>query len=415
MGDKNKGEGEKMEEMMLPGFRFHPTDEELVSFYLRRKVQQRPLSVELIRQLDIYKYDPWDLPKFAMAGEKEWYFYCPRDRKYRNSARPNRVTGAGFWKATGTDRPIYSSDGSRCIGLKKSLVFYRGRAAKGAKTDWMMHEFRLPSLSDNASPPPKRLFENALSPNDSWAICRIFKKTNPTALKRALSHSFVSSLPPETTFQTPNSTRSCSDKILKTSAYVHFHQIPYSDDKNATDCSRTPLTATISNPLSYLGFTSYDRPGNVISSVPFPDPNLLLASQETQSQFQKLTSNDISSLLLNVSPDSSVLGEFTDRMDRDIGFGSAVAAQEQCPALVSFPHEHHENGFEENVRTKRNMRGNHEEQQFETFRYMGGGFEMDDHHQDLKRNMLLEGSYPSLSAINGEFPPCFSTITRCFT
>lgn len=51
-----------MEEMILPGFRFHPTDEELVLFYLKRKVQQRPLSIELIRQLDIYKYDPWDLP-----------------------------------------------------------------------------------------------------------------------------------------------------------------------------------------------------------------------------------------------------------------------------------------------------------------------------------------------------------------
>lgn len=88
--------------------------------------------------------------EFASTGEKEWYFYCPRDRKYRNSARPNRVTRAGFWKATGTDRPIYSSEGSnKCIGLKKSLVFYKGRAAKGAKTDWMMHEFRLPCLADS--------------------------------------------------------------------------------------------------------------------------------------------------------------------------------------------------------------------------------------------------------------------------
>lgn len=49
-------------EVMLPGFRFHPTDEELVGFYLRRKVNHKPLSIELIKQLDIYKYDPWDLP-----------------------------------------------------------------------------------------------------------------------------------------------------------------------------------------------------------------------------------------------------------------------------------------------------------------------------------------------------------------
>ena len=62
MEDRNGGVAEKADEMILPGFRFHPTDEELVGFYLRRKVQQKPLSIELIRQLDIYKYDPWDLP-----------------------------------------------------------------------------------------------------------------------------------------------------------------------------------------------------------------------------------------------------------------------------------------------------------------------------------------------------------------
>jgi hypothetical protein len=53
---------DKSEEVLLPGFRFHPTDEELVGFYLKRKIQQKPLSIELIRQLDIYKYNPWDLP-----------------------------------------------------------------------------------------------------------------------------------------------------------------------------------------------------------------------------------------------------------------------------------------------------------------------------------------------------------------
>lgn len=79
------------------------------------------------------------------AGDKERYFFCIRGKKYRNSIRPNRVTGSGFWKATGIDKPIYSVHEPReCIGLKKSLVYYRGSAGKGNKTDWMMHEFRLP-------------------------------------------------------------------------------------------------------------------------------------------------------------------------------------------------------------------------------------------------------------------------------
>lgn len=100
-------------------------------------------------------------------GDKEWYFYCKRGRKYKNSIRPNRVTGSGFWKATGIDKGVYSNggEGSECIGLKKTLVYYRGSAGKGSKTDWMMHEFRLPSLNDPL--PTKRLIDKPIPPNVS--------------------------------------------------------------------------------------------------------------------------------------------------------------------------------------------------------------------------------------------------------
>ena len=50
------------EDAFLPGFRFHPTDEELVGFYLKRKVEKKLFSIDLIKHVDIYKYDPWDLP-----------------------------------------------------------------------------------------------------------------------------------------------------------------------------------------------------------------------------------------------------------------------------------------------------------------------------------------------------------------
>ncbi|OMO49768.1 No apical meristem (NAM) protein [Corchorus olitorius] len=166
------------DEVMLPGFRFHPTDEELVGFYLRRKVEKKPISIEIIKQVDIYKYDPWDLPKVSSVGDKEWYFFCIRGRKYRNSIRPNRVTGSGFWKATGIDKPIYAvKEPHDCIGLKKSLVYYRGSAGKGTKTDWMMHEFRLPPAS-------KHINNNAMDHDlpqqeqtaEVWTLCRIFKR-----------------------------------------------------------------------------------------------------------------------------------------------------------------------------------------------------------------------------------------------
>lgn len=45
-----------------PGFRFHPTDEELVMHYLCRKCATQSISVPIIAEIDLYKYDPWDLP-----------------------------------------------------------------------------------------------------------------------------------------------------------------------------------------------------------------------------------------------------------------------------------------------------------------------------------------------------------------
>lgn len=58
--EKQRDEHDDEGREKLPGFRFHPTDEELVSFYLRMKVENKPLN--LIKEVDIYKYDPWDLP-----------------------------------------------------------------------------------------------------------------------------------------------------------------------------------------------------------------------------------------------------------------------------------------------------------------------------------------------------------------
>lgn len=86
----------------------------------------------------------------AKVGEKEWYFFSLRDRKYPTGMRTNRATDAGYWKATGKDRDVTNSRSHALVGMKKTLVFYRGRAPKGEKTKWIMHEYRLEG--DNCPP-----------------------------------------------------------------------------------------------------------------------------------------------------------------------------------------------------------------------------------------------------------------------
>ncbi|KAK8686819.1 hypothetical protein V6N13_125836 [Hibiscus sabdariffa] len=153
-----------------PGFRFHPTDEELIMFYLRNQAKSKPCPASIIPEVDIYKFDPWQLPDKAVFGENEWYFFTPRDRKYPNGVRPNRATVSGYWKATGTDKAIYS--GSKYVGVKKALVFYKGKPPKGVKTDWIMHEYR---LSDSRVQISK---QNGSMRLDDWVLCRIYKKKN---------------------------------------------------------------------------------------------------------------------------------------------------------------------------------------------------------------------------------------------
>lgn len=82
-----------------------------------------------------------DLVETACVGGKDWYFYTQRDRKYATGLRTNRATASGYWKATGKDRSIVRR--GSLVGMRKTLVFYQGRAPKGRKTDWVMHEFRL--------------------------------------------------------------------------------------------------------------------------------------------------------------------------------------------------------------------------------------------------------------------------------
>jgi hypothetical protein len=104
-----------------------------------------PVVIVVHQNFDLYLYILCccfvEMCKIGSTPQNDWYFFSHKDKKYPTGTRTNRATAAGFWKATGRDKIIYS--GFRRIGLRKTLVFYKGRAPHGQKSDWIMHEYRL--------------------------------------------------------------------------------------------------------------------------------------------------------------------------------------------------------------------------------------------------------------------------------
>lgn len=176
--------------------------------YLCKKAACEPFAVPIIAEVELYRFDPWDLPEKALFGEKEWYFFSPRDRKYPNGSRPNRAAGAGYWKATGTDKPISTMGGAKKVGVKKALVFYQGKAPKGVKTNWIMHEYRLADCGALRQNSAKRKASLRL---DDWVLCRIYKKSSSAAMQVKLE-----SIDEDTDVKTEQSESSSFDNVLAT-------------------------------------------------------------------------------------------------------------------------------------------------------------------------------------------------------
>ncbi|XP_057802426.1 NAC transcription factor 32-like [Salvia miltiorrhiza] len=158
-----------------PGFRFLPTDKQLIVEYLQKKIDNKPIPVQ-INETFIKHVNPRDLtannPKL---GDNEWYFFTPRDWKYSNGERPDGAADTGYWKATGADKPVIV--GAVILGFRRTLEFYEGKPPNGQKTVWKIHEFRVNGVARNkTSADDMRL--------DDWVLCRVYAKSSRVANNR---------------------------------------------------------------------------------------------------------------------------------------------------------------------------------------------------------------------------------------
>lgn len=82
MVDMQERDQKKKDDNLPPGFRFHPTDEELITYYLMNKISDSNFTGRAIGDVDLNKCEPWDLPgitttKLLLRNPKS--FWSPKD------------------------------------------------------------------------------------------------------------------------------------------------------------------------------------------------------------------------------------------------------------------------------------------------------------------------------------------------
>ncbi|KAK7856351.1 nac domain-containing protein 91 [Quercus suber] len=179
----------------LPGYRFSPTDDELIEDYLKLKITGKDnKNTWRIPEIDIYKYEPWDLPSFARIPTKDkvWYFITPQSLKHKNGNGMNRSTEKGYWKSTGKDRKIKS--GGEVIAMKKSLGYHIGRSPNGERTEWKMYEYRTTQKEFDGKHPAPNISESwDLTPyNPDDCFCYKYSSQNNLAFDDETQENMVS-------------------------------------------------------------------------------------------------------------------------------------------------------------------------------------------------------------------------------
>ncbi|KAL1366216.1 hypothetical protein HN51_014080 [Arachis hypogaea] len=159
MGDSNVN--------LPPGFRFYPTDEELVVHFLQRKAALLPCHPDVIPDLDLYSFDPWELDGRALAEGNQWYYYSRRTQ--------NRVTANGYWNPMGIEEAVVSNSSNRRVGIKKFYVFYVGEAPHGNRTNWIMQEYRLSDSAASSSRSSTKRKSQPKTDHSKWVVCRVYE------------------------------------------------------------------------------------------------------------------------------------------------------------------------------------------------------------------------------------------------
>jgi len=157
------------------GYRFHPTDEELLVHYLKRKVLALPLPALVIPEFDVFQTHPCGLP--GDLKEKRYFFRTRKRSSSEDKSKCKRAAGSGYWKPVGKEKQILASESNQALGIRTTLVFCDRKCSNGSKTRWVMHEYRLPYSTLQVS---------GMEMED-WVVYSVFQRKTSPAKQRFIS------------------------------------------------------------------------------------------------------------------------------------------------------------------------------------------------------------------------------------
>ncbi|KAM5550765.1 NAC domain-containing protein 101 [Rosa sericea] len=136
------------------GYRFHPTDLELVAYYLHNRVAMADQfhSSPILDCPDFYgKNAPWLIwDRFRaqsnnMKEEETLYFFTHRKKLNPKAKKFDRKVGSGTWSAQ-YSKNVVAADNS-VVGIKREFR-YEGGSDPHQNGAWLMQEYEITSHND---------------------------------------------------------------------------------------------------------------------------------------------------------------------------------------------------------------------------------------------------------------------------
>lgn len=181
-------------------FGSHPTDQELVTKYLRRHVDSGGNPWRYVHEADVYAADPDDLtgkysPAVASDGSRAWYFFTTVRSKSTGGQRRARAVGdGGCWHSEAGAKDVVGGIRSpRPIGRRQFFSFVNKEGPRRVRSGWIMVEIGLKYAQQNAS-------------SDELVLCKVYRSPRAPPAAAAANKSMAAPPPTATKSKTEEAT-----------------------------------------------------------------------------------------------------------------------------------------------------------------------------------------------------------------